>query len=441
MVMRNRELTIFQKMLAAPLVGVLLYSAYVFYIYGEHTESSATISEIRDSYLPLLEISNENFLLFGTIAGSLKDAVLAGEKEWVINTLEDKKQIEQNLSRMETHPPFVKTENLRHLRTIFNHYYENAFALSMAMMEKKSMAQDLNQLIENLERYHSQTSDGFVTLKIDLETRFSQQIDETNHRLRRLVLIGVGLGVVLVLLILGVTFRMSLSTRKSLSEVNTALKSIAQDNPDFSARLNRQSDDELGEMVNWFNLLAEKLEKDYKKIELLSITDKLTQLYNRAKIDDLFQLEIHRSERYQLPMSVILLDIALFKSVNDTYGHQVGDKVLIELAEILSSNIRESDHVGRWGGEEFIIISSNSTLEQARHQAEKLRLAIADFTFSTVGHKTASFGISTFHQGDDGEGLTKRADECLYIAKEKGRNVVVQETELKTKDLAQEHLK
>jgi len=258
--MRNRELTIFQKMLAAPLVGVLLYSAYVFYIYGEHTESSATISEIRDSYLPLLEISNENFLLFGTIAGSLKDAVLAGEKEWVINTLEDKKQIEQNLSRMETHPPFVKTENLRHLRTIFNHYYENAFALSMAMMEKKSMAQDLNQLIENLERYHSQTSDGFVTLKIDLETRFSQQIDEPIHRLRRLVLIGVGLGVVLVLLILGVTFRMSLSTRKSLSEVNTALKSIAQDNPDFSARLNRQSDDELGEMVNWFNLLAEKLE-------------------------------------------------------------------------------------------------------------------------------------------------------------------------------------
>lgn len=430
MAIRIKELTIFQKMLAAPLVGILLYSAYVFYIYGEHTQSSATISEIRDSYLPQLEIASENVLLFGAIAGNLKDAVLAGEREWVLNTLGDKKQIEQNLVRLESYKPNVRAEELVQLRDSFRGYYENAFALSMAMMEKATVAKELNQLIENLEHYHSLASDGFIAVKTDLQNRFSLQIDETNQRLRRLVLIGVGLGVVLILLILGVTFGMSLSTRKSINEVNIALKNIAQDNPDFSARLSHQSDDELGEMVNWFNLLAGKLEQDYKKIELLSITDKLTQLYNRTKIDDLFQLEISRAKRYREPLSVILLDIDHFKSVNDTYGHQMGDSVLKAFAEILLNNIRDADHLGRWGGEEFIIISPNSTLQQAHQQAEKLRLAITAHSFTTVGTRTASFGVATYHEGDDGDGLTKRADDCLYIAKEKGRNLVIAETAL-----------
>lgn len=433
MAVHSRALTIFQKMLVAPLVGVLLYSGYLFYIYGEHKESSATISEIRDSYLPVLEVASENVVLFGAIAGSLKDAVQPGEKEWVVNTLRDKEQIEQNLARLNAYTPIVQTENVTKLSASFGHYYDNAFALSMAMMKNEPMAEGLNQLIENVERFHTQVSDGFGFLKSDLQRRFSEQIDEINNRSRRLVLIGVGMGAMLILLIVGVTFAMSLSTRRSLNKVNMALKNIAEDNPDFSARLNRHSDDELGEMVSWFNLLAGKLEKDYKKLELLSITDKLTQLYNRAKIDELFQFEINKVKRYQQPLSVILLDIDYFKSVNDTYGHQVGDRVLREMAEILRSNVRDVDHLGRWGGEEFIILSSNTTLEHAQQLAEKLRLAIADFSFSTVGKKTASFGVAIYREGDDGDRITKRADDCLYIAKERGRNIVVQEIELQSK--------
>lgn len=120
-----------------------------------------------------------------------------------------------------------------------------------------------------------------------------------------------------------------------------------------------------------------------------------------------------------------MLDLDKFKSVNDTYGHQAGDEVLKELALILKTNVRESDIVGRWGGEEFIIIAPNTNMEDAVKLAEKLREKISEFKFSFAGHKTGSFGVATYRVGDDEKSLIKRADDALYHAKESGRNKVV----------------
>ncbi len=430
MAIRIKELTIFQKMLVAPLVGVLLYSGYMFYIYGEMRKSSSTIAMLRDSYLPVFEIASDNVALFGVIADSLKDAVQAGEQEWVVNTLKDKASVEQNLTELKTYKSIVPIENITKLKEAFKFYYDNAYVLSMSMIKNESTDEEMNQLIENIAYFHAQVFEGFGSLRVDLQKQYLQQIDDTNNQSRQLVLIGVGLGVALIFFLIGVTSVMSFSTRRSLSEVNRALKNIAQDNPDFSARLSRKSNDELGEMVRWFNILADKLEKDYIKIELLSITDTLTQLYNRAKTDDLFQFEINKAKRYEQPLAVILFDIDHFKSVNDTHGHLVGDTVLKEVAEVLRSNVRNTDHLGRWGGEEFIILSSNTTLQQAHQEAEKLRLAVERFCFSSVGKKTVSVGVAVYRESDTAEKLTKRADDCLYIAKNNGRNRVVPESEL-----------
>jgi len=165
-----------------------------------------------------------------------------------------------------------------------------------------------------------------------------------------------------------------------------------------------------------------------RELERLSITDPLTGLYNRLKLDQLLALELARSQRYSTSFAAVLLDIDKFKSVNDTHGHQVGDSVLIEMAGILSSYTRDLDFVGRWGGEEFLVIASNTTMEGACDLAEKLRRRVAEHSFPTIGEKTASFGIAAYRAGESVADLIGRADRALYRAKSNGRNCIEYES-------------
>lgn len=163
---------------------------------------------------------------------------------------------------------------------------------------------------------------------------------------------------------------------------------------------------------------------DKKIIEKLSIKDKLTDIYNRAKLDDLLQLEFLRAKRYKNEFSIIILDIDFFKSVNDKYGHLEGDRVLINFANILKSQTRKTDFVGRWGGEEFLIICPNTNINQAQSAANKLRKKIEDFDFELDLNITASFGVTSYKQNDDIDDMLKRADTVLYYCKNAGRNRV-----------------
>lgn len=164
---------------------------------------------------------------------------------------------------------------------------------------------------------------------------------------------------------------------------------------------------------------------DKKRIEELSITDKLTGLYNRLKLDEILLLEVEKHKRYQTIFSVIILDIDNFKAVNDTYGHDVGDCVLKHLASILKNNIRHIDFVGRWGGEEFVLVCENTQLDNAFQLAENLRKKVAAALFDTVGQQTISLGVTEFTTGDTLISVFKRADEALYEAKHSGKNKTV----------------
>lgn len=157
---------------------------------------------------------------------------------------------------------------------------------------------------------------------------------------------------------------------------------------------------------------------------ILATTDSLTGLYNRLKIDGLFEKFLYSSQRYETSFSIILIDIDNFKLVNDKYGHQVGDIVLQEFAALIKSNIRAEDMLGRWGGEEFLIITPIEDISVAASLANKLRKIIENFEFTTVGQKTSSFGVSTYHKNDDAKSMIFRADEALYMAKKSGRNQV-----------------
>lgn len=179
---------------------------------------------------------------------------------------------------------------------------------------------------------------------------------------------------------------------------------------------------EQGETINYAAINHDITDK--KRIEELSVTDKLTQLDNRLKLDEYFSIKLASARRYHTHFSVIIIDIDYFKLVNDTWGHQAGDDVLKEFAAIIKNNVRETDVVGRWGGEEFLILSANTELDGAIVLSEKLREMVSLFKFSFAGHKTASFGVSSYHDGDDEKTMIKRADEALYRAKAGGRDRV-----------------
>ena len=175
------------------------------------------------------------------------------------------------------------------------------------------------------------------------------------------------------------------------------------------------------------NLLDSKnKELDIVRLELIaknlaleesSITDGLTQIYNRRKISDILNDEYQRVLRYKDTFSVILADIDWFKYINDTYGHPAGDKVLYEIAQLMNRCLRVTEHIGRWGGEEFFIVLPNTTASEAYNLSERIRIKIADTTFQTQRQITCSLGITEYVQNDSLEDIISRADIALYRAK------------------------
>ena len=168
---------------------------------------------------------------------------------------------------------------------------------------------------------------------------------------------------------------------------------------------------------------GELVEKN-RLLEVLSVTDKLTGLYNRRKLDELLDEELIRARRYKVDVSIIMLDIDHFKRVNDSYGHAVGDEVLIAMAQLLREYTRDADALGRLGGEEFVVVCRHSDAAACLRAAMKLREAIAAHHFPGVGQVTSSCGIASCRPDDTAATLLARADAALYRAKDAGRNRV-----------------
>jgi polar amino acid transport system substrate-binding protein len=171
-------------------------------------------------------------------------------------------------------------------------------------------------------------------------------------------------------------------------------------------------------------ILKKQVKSRTRELELLAKTDNLTKCNNRQSIDEIFAKEIFRRKRYSNPLSIILIDIDDFKKINDTFGHLVGDKTIILIAELLKNNIRQSDSLGRWGGEEFLIICPETNLSEAEVLANKLCQQIGLLDFPHEEQCTASFGVTTSRKKDKEEDAFIRADKALYLAKEEGKNRV-----------------
>ncbi|MBN2037539.1 MAG: diguanylate cyclase [Chitinispirillaceae bacterium] len=174
-------------------------------------------------------------------------------------------------------------------------------------------------------------------------------------------------------------------------------------------------------------ILMEELDRKNKELVELSITDGLTELYNHRFLQERFDFEYKRLRRYGGSLSIMIIDIDLFKSVNDTYGHQFGDYVLKELGLLLKTNSREVDICGRYGGEEYMIITNLSASEAMKY-ANKLHTTVENHRFSYSGHTvhiTVSIGIAEYRSDlKSKQELIERADTALYQAKNDGRNLI-----------------
>ena len=194
-------------------------------------------------------------------------------------------------------------------------------------------------------------------------------------------------------------------------------------------------------VVNLFNLTVvfamfsylsffylKKVTSAHRKLQEMATTDPLTGLFNRRHMTHLAKKELSRHERSGHPVSFIVLDVDHFKVINDQHGHEAGDYVLTQVARVIKEQLRTQDMVARWGGEEFLVLLPDTTIDDAQIGAERVRQGLLDHEWRVPSGElitlTISAGVSELNRSDDFNSAINRADRALYNSKERGRNRV-----------------
>ncbi|MBB3167625.1 GGDEF domain-containing protein [Simiduia aestuariiviva] len=208
--------------------------------------------------------------------------------------------------------------------------------------------------------------------------------------------------------------------------LQNSLLVIAEHDVHQLINLNQKVVDLNNELANAHRKMAKlnrEITAEKKRTEQLLITDQLTQAPNRFALNRRMDEEISNFERHRKPMAFALLDIDKFKSVNDEFGHDVGDEALVYLADWLKGRLRETDFFARWGGEEFVIVFANTSVDEAQLVLDRIREALASEIFEPIGRPlTFSAGILEFEYDMTLDEVFKQADKALYSSKEHGRN-------------------
>ncbi len=271
---------------------------------------------------------------------------------------------------------------------------------------------------------------------LDLIYRWSETADRRRVKMEkyfhRFVAIYQASALLLIFMLAWVLYRRILQPLKIFHK---AVLTVAKG--DLSIRADTGTRDEIGDLSRTFDSMAIELVSQLKneirereaaeeRLKLLATTDPLTGIFNRRHINSEARTLTAKVRRYHESLSLIMFDIDHFKQINDQYGHDAGDQVLIELVGIISEQIREIDMFARWGGEEFIILLPNTNAETALLLANRLRLLVETHSFGEPKNLTISVGVTSYHPPESVDSFFKRADEALYEAKNTGRNCVVQ---------------
>lgn len=198
----------------------------------------------------------------------------------------------------------------------------------------------------------------------------------------------------------------------------------------------RHIEDALRTSEDRYRQLSLQLENKNKQLSESLLIDPLTGIYNRQYFDKRIVEELETADRYGFPLSLIFFDLDHFKNVNDQFGHDAGDNVLVLLSETVRRFVRKSDVFARWGGEEFVILMTHTGIRGARAAAEKIRQATACMVFPDIGSVTISLGVVEHVQNEFVQSWFKRADHALYRAKQEGRNrVCISDADIHSTDI------
>lgn len=305
-----------------------------------------------------------------------------------------------------------------------------------ALKNTRSMLDD--KLIQSLEQeyepslyYSAVTQDieqiyVFIEGAFDIVEAIQKDIYEDKiNSLKVFYILVATIGLLFVYLYIGFFYSIKLNIKTLIRSANKVA------NGDYLSAIKVSSEDELKLLSITMDHMRQQLDAREHKLKELSITDGLTNLKNRKYFDDTLEVEVAKSNRSKSSISLIMLDIDHFKLINDKYGHQAGDKCLIEMSKTLTDLMRrKSDLVARYGGEEFIILLPNTDKEHAKALSELIRVSIGQLKIQTdsgIISFTASLGITTIIPPDhfNHEKLITVADSALYAAKEQGRNCCI----------------
>jgi diguanylate cyclase (GGDEF)-like protein len=240
--------------------------------------------------------------------------------------------------------------------------------------------------------------------------------DEINYLL--LFQFSLGLAVILV--------RRLVSFQYRLEEYGSKLQTQSEE----LTKLNQSLEEKVRERTSQLEVANRKLREEKVTLQITSITDGLTGVYNRTYTLERFEQEVSAARRYRKKLSVIMFDLDHFKRVNDFFGHQIGDSVLQRVAQIFLYTMRDSDLIGRYGGEEFLIVLPETDCAEAALVAERIRKDVEAQEWQEPRlHVTISGGVAEY-SGGNAEQLIRRADSLMYQAKQLGRNRIVSETTL-----------
>ena len=264
--------------------------------------------------------------------------------------------------------------------------------------------------------------DQFLAVEVETMRQLRRQAADEIAASARGLLIDAGITLAAALALIFFAASAVLSLLRALNVLVTHIEHTVS-TQDFANRIQVHHHDEMGELSHNFNELMSIAEHLIKEKDYFASTDLLTGAYNRYRFTELFEIELQRVKRYGGAVALILFDIDHFKSINDTYGHVIGDFILKEIAGLVRDTIRSNDVLVRWGGEEFMILAPH-TGEEAASLAEKICVAVETHHCPPVPKVTASFGVSAYAPGDTLETIYARTDEALYRAKNQGRNRV-----------------
>jgi len=223
----------------------------------------------------------------------------------------------------------------------------------------------------------------------------------------------LGLGIVLIIL----SFLISLLISKWIKNKFSIYEATIKSNNTELKKLNESLEYKVEERTY-------KLKEANEKLEKLATTDALTQIYNRYYFMESIEAEVKRFHRYHNIFSLIMFDIDYFKQINDNYGHNKGDEVLVTISRLVETSLRDTDTLFRFGGEEFMVILPETGLDEAYEIADRMRLLIERHDFGLESATTISIGVVSFQDGDTVDSIVSKADTLLYHSKDEGRNSI-----------------